>query len=429
MNEIFIIIGLILLNGALALAEIALVSARKSRLQSEARHGSRSAQKALDLAENPSRFLSTVQIGITLIGILTGIYSGNQIAQDFSLWLERIGMPASYAGPVGQGMIVVMVTYFTLVFGELLPKQIGMNMAERSAKLMSRPMHWLSVAATPFVWILSQSTNAMFRLLGIQENDSKVTEDEIKSIIQEGTEDGEVQPMEQDIMERVFLVGDLTIGSIMTHRNDLVWLDIRSSLENTRAVLEKDLYDAYPVAENDLDHIKGMVSLKDLYLAMHRPNFSLSSIVKEATYYYENMSVYKVLEMMKREGVSRGLVCDEFGSCVGIVTLKDMMEALLGSFADTANPEIIRREGQAEWLVDGKCPIHDLLQYFDKEELYEPDDFTTVAGLCLDRLDCIPKTGDTFEWHTFRFEILDMDGIRIDKVAVRLLPDAPDSGE
>ena len=424
MNEIFIIVGLILLNGIFAMAEIALISARKSSLTADAKKGSKSAQKALDLANEPNRFLSTVQIGITLIGILTGIYSGNQVASLFKIWLSDCGVTAEYAGIIAQGVIVVIVTYLTLVFGELLPKQIGINAAEKVAKLISRPMYWLSKIAAPFVWLLSKSTSSLFNLMGLQSKSNKVTEDEIISIIQEGKEDGEVQPVEQDIVERVFLMGDLKIGSIMTHKHDLVWLDLHMTAPEIRKILAKDMFEVYPVAEGDLDHIKGVVSLKDLVLSLDQPDFSLERHLREAPYFYEHTNVYKVLETMKSQGISRGLVHDEFGSCIGIISLRDMLEALVGMIHEKNDPEadIIQRKDKEEWLVDGQCTMYDFLVYFDREDLCTNDDFTTVGGLCLDQLEQTPRTGDKFSWHDFEIEIIDMDGARIDKLSVTLLP-------
>lgn len=222
MNEIIIILLLILLNGLLAMTEIAMISARKSNLSSEAKNGKESARLALKMAEQPERMLSTVQIGITLIGILTGIYSGSKLASMFGDKLESFGLTATYSEPIAQVVIVVLVTYLTLVFGELLPKRIGMAISEKIAKFMVRPMNLLATLSAPFVWLLSKSTSFMFTLIGLDDEGSKVTEEEIKSIIQEGAENGEVQPVEQDIVERVFIMGDLTVGAIMTSKHDLI---------------------------------------------------------------------------------------------------------------------------------------------------------------------------------------------------------------
>lgn len=419
MNELLIILALILLNGIFSMSEIALISARKSSLGSEAKRGSKAARMALKLADEPDNFLSTVQIGITLIGILTGIYSGNKIAAIFADWLAEFGIQSVYASKIAQTVIVLVVTYLTLVFGELLPKRIGMNAAEAVAKFMARPMSMLSTIAAPFVWLLSKSTQLLFNVLGMKSMESKVTEDEIKSIINEGKEDGEVQEVEQDIVERVFLMGDMKIDSIMTHKHDIVWFDATMNADEVRSVMGDKLYELYPVCDGSLDNVLGFVSIKNLLFTLDVPDFSLRSIISEPVYFYRNMSVYKVLEIMKKDGVGRGLVCDEFGACVGIVTLKDMMMALIGTVTEEDEEEFItKREGKEEWIVDGRCPIHDFLLYFGCEELYESGDYTTVAGLCLARFNRIPHEGECAVWENFRFEVSDMDGARIDKLLV-----------
>lgn len=422
MGEIVIILILILLNGIFAMAEIALVSARKSSLQGSAKRGSGSARLALKLAEEPDRFLSTVQIGITLIGIVTGIYSGAKIADDFAPLLVGIGIPETASHEIAQIVIVAVVTYLTLVFGELLPKRIGMSAAENVAMFMARPMHMLSVLASPFVWLLSKSTALLVRVFGIDGKGSKVTEEEIKSIVKEGAEDGEVQEVEQDIVERVFLMGDMNVDSIMTQRRELVWFDIEMNAADIRTMINDGLHEAYPVADGDLDHLLGFVTMKDLVLAIGRDDFALRDILSTPTYFYENMSVYKVLEIMKREGISRGIVCDEFGSCVGVVTLKDIMMGLVGAVEEgkDAARQIIKRQGCEEWIVDGQCYMHEFLDYFESGDLYSNEEYTTVAGLCLNELGHIPVAGESFLWHNFTIEIADMDGARIDKLLVRL---------
>ena len=431
MNEILIIIGLILLNGVFSMSEVAMISARKSRLSTDARKGSKAAQKALDLSGNPDKFLSTVQIGITLIGILTGIYSGNTIAVVFGEWLASLGIGSNYAFAIGQTLIVVIVTYLTLIFGELVPKRIGMSVAEKAAKVVARPMYYLSVIASPFVWLLSKSTSVMFGVLGIKSGENKVTEEEIKSIIQEGTEGGEVQPVEQDIVERVFLLGDLSVDSIMTHKSEIVWLDASMNAREVRQVLKKDLYEVYPIAEGDLDHVKGIITLKDLVLTLDRPDFNLNDLIRPATYFYENTNVYKVLEQMKAHNVSRGLICDEFGACIGIITLKDILEGLIGMVNDEPGnePSIVPRKDGDGWLVDGRCTLYDFLTYFELEELYENADYTTLAGLIINQLGFIPASGERLTWKMFSFEVVDMDGARIDKVLVKKLSVGTDDNE
>ena len=302
MNEIIIIISLILLNGIFAMSEIALISARKSSLNTDAKKGSKAAKLALKLANEPDRFLSTIQIGITLIGILTGIYSGAALTDDFSVILKNWGVSPLYASLIAQGLIVVAVTYLTLIFGELVPKRIGLSIAEKASKVVARPMYILSLVAAPFVWLLSKSTSCMFNLLGIKDSDNKVTEEEIKSIVQEGKEGGEVQEVEQDIVERVFILGDLKVSSIMTQRNEIIWLDLDMDKKQVKKTIEQELYEMYPVTGKKKGDVEGVIFLKDLVLHLDTPDFNLECIVRPAFYFHENMSVYKGLkEWKKRE--------------------------------------------------------------------------------------------------------------------------------
>ena len=421
MNEILIILGLILLNGILSMTEMAMVSARKSSLSTEARNGNERARRALSIAENPNRMLSTIQIGITLIGILTGIYSGSQLAGSLATLLDALGMAHNYSMTLAQGVIVIIVTFLTLLFGELLPKRIGMATAESIAKAMAAPMNYLSTMAAPFVWLLSKSTAVIFSLIGLRDEGSKVTEEEIKSIIQEGKDNGEVQPMEEDLVNRIFMMGDLTVGSIMTSKHDLVCLDLGQSAEEIKTVIRENLYEVYPVSEGSMDNIRGLALLKDLFVALDDKDFALEKLIRPATYFHENTSIYKMLEQMKSENISRGLVCDEYGSCLGIVTLKDMMEGIVGNIEDgnAEDLQIVKCHDREAWLVDGQCSMYDFLTFFDSEDLMESDaDYTTVAGLCLTEMERVPSTGEHFTWKGFKFQIVDKDNARIDKLMV-----------
>ena len=421
MNEILIILGLILLNGILSMTEMAMVSARKSSLSTEARNGNERARRALSIAENPNRMLSTIQIGITLIGILTGIYSGSQLAGSLATLLDALGMAHNYSMTLAQGVIVIIVTFLTLLFGELLPKRIGMATAESIAKAMAAPMNYLSTMAAPFVWLLSKSTAVIFSLIGLRDEGSKVTEEEIKSIIQEGKDNGEVQPMEEDLVNRIFMMGDLTVGSIMTSKHDLVCLDLGQSAEEIKTVIRENLYEVYPVSEGSMDNIRGLALLKDLFVALDDKDFALEKLIRPTTYFHENTSIYKMLEQMKSENISRGLVCDEYGSCLGIVTLKDMMEGIVGNIEDgnAEDPQIVKCHDREAWFVDGQCSMYDFLTFFDSEDLMESDaDYTTVAGLCLTEMERVPSTGEHFTWKGFKFQIVDKDNARIDKLMV-----------
>lgn len=423
--EIFIIIVLILMNGVLSMSEIALVSARKSRLEADAKKGSLAAKTALNLSNEPDRFLSTIQIGITLIGILTGLYSGESLAAPFALMLSSF-IPSAYTLVVAQVIIVVVVTYLTLIIGELVPKRIGMAFAEKVSKLVARPMNLLSLLASPFVWLLSKSTKIVMHLLGLDKNseENKVTEDEIKAIIREGTEDGEVQEVEQDIVERVFNLGDRNIGSIMTHRNDLVWIDMNMSRDELNKTILEDMYHVYPVSSGKLDNVLGVVFLKDIFGKIESSDFDISSVICPAHYMPETLSVYNALDKMRQNRLKYALVTDEFGSIQGIVTSSDIMEALIGTLPDAEEaPDIVVRE-DGSVLVDGQCSFYDFLAYYDLEELYTDYNYNTVSGLILERLEHIPRTGEKLHWLDFEIEVVDMDGARIDKILVTRVANA-----
>lgn len=425
MSEIFIILLLILLNGIFAMSEMAVISARKSNLQADANKGSKTAKTALKLASDPDKFLSAVQIGITLIGILTGIFSGKSIADALSAALAKAGMSAGVAGALAQGIIVILVTYLSIVFGELVPKRIALSASERVSKIVSGPMKVISVLASPFVWVLAKSTSFIINILGIKSQESKVTEEEIKSIIQEGTDEGEVSPVEQDIVERVFALGDLKVNTIMTLRGDIVWLDKDMGEAEIRETIEKNLFETYPVTDGDLDHVIGVLSLKDYVLNIGKKQFSLEEMIHEPVYFHENMSVYAVLEQMKIKRISRALVCDEFGFCSGIITLKDIMEALVGIVNDDhqKEPDIIARQDNDGWFVDGQCSMYDFKMYFDiDDDDADSAEYTTVGGLILDELEHVPISGEKATWKDFSFEVVDMDGARIDKVIVKRKP-------
>lgn len=420
--EIFIIVGLILLNGLLSMSEIALVSARKTRLDMEAKKGNKSAQTALDLANEPDRFLSTIQIGITLIGILTGLYSGDAFACDLAEVVSLVPVLEPYALGLSKAAIVIVVTYLTLIMGELVPKRIGMGYSERVSMLVAKPMNLLSKLASPFVWLLSKSTALVIKIAGIKTGEAaKVTEEEIKAVVKEGFDGGEVQEVEQDIVERVFNLGDRNVGSIMTHRSDLVWLDLTDSNDQIREKVQENLFNIYPVASEEFDNFKGVVYLKDLFGRIDEPDFSLEQVVRPPQYLPENQSVYNALEQFKQARVKYGIVTDEFGCIQGIVTLKDIMEGLIGQVPEAGEEAEITERSDGTWLVDGQYSFYDFLEYFDLEDLYAEHDYNTLSGLILEILERVPKTGETLTWLNFQFEIVDMDGARIDKVLVKKL--------
>ncbi len=422
MTEIFIILGLIILNGFFSMAEIALVSARKARLEAQAAKGDMDAKRALDLANHPDTFLSTIQIGITLVGVLTGIYSGDTFKEPLKNWLSQYGTFGEYASTVATIIIVIIVTYLSLVLGELVPKRIGLSNPEGIAKSVAGPMRIVTWITFPFIWLLSKSSHIIIRLLNMKPNDNQVTEEEIKAIISEGTEQGTIEEAEQEIIERVFHLSDRNITSLMTHRSDIVWLEVDDTVASVRGEVMENMHSVYPVCEKDIDHIKGVVSLKDLFAA--HADATISSLMKDAMYVPENNTAYQVLEKFKQTKIHHCFIVDEYGSVLGLITLNDILEAIVGDIPQEEDEayEILER-ADGSFLVDAQIPFYDFLTHFDKTEwMMEGDrDFDTLAGFIIHELEKIPVTGDTMEWKMFRFEIIDMDQHRIDKILVSMI--------
>jgi len=421
--EILIILFLILLNGVFSMSEIALISARKNRLETAAKKGSKNAQIALDLANAPNKFLSTVQIGITLIGILTGIYSGDKITHDVQEFVSGFEMLKPYASSIAVGIVVVVLTFFSLVLGELLPKRIGLNHPESIAKTVAVPMKIVSIITAPFIWLLTHSTEFLLNILQMKPTaDGKVTEEEIKAIIKEGTEGGEVQEIEQDIVERVFHIGDRKINSLMTHRKSVVLLPLHSNKEQVKEFMLKELHSIYPVYEENYDDIVGVVNLKSIFANIDKDDFNLPEIMTEAPFMMEQTTAYKALEQFKKSGIHYAFVSDEYGVFQGIITLNDILEALVGNASDFYKEDfkLIERE-DGTWLVDGHYSLHDFLTYFELDELINDYEVTTLSGLIMTELSHIPKEGEKLVWQKFELEVVDMDGVKIDKVMVKAL--------
>jgi putative hemolysin len=421
MTEVFIIFGLILLNGVFSMAEIALLSARKTRLELKANRGDEQARKALDLANNPDTFLSTVQIGITLIGLLTGIYSGDKLKGGVHVFFKELGIPEPYSGGVATAVVVILLTYFSLVIGELVPKRIGMSNPEGIAKALATPMRYVSIITHPFIWLLTKSTQVIVTIFKIKPVENNVTEEEIKAIINEGTETGAIEEKEQEIIERVFHLGDRNITSLMTHRSDIVWMDVGCKVADIKQKMREVVHTSYPVCEGVIDNIKGIVSIKNILLA--EDDVLLKDLMRPGIFVPENNSVYQVLEKFKQMQASSCFIVDEYGSVEGMMTLNDILEAIVGDIgpADEDDYEIMERE-DGTYLVDGQVPFYDFLSRFEKTEFMNEGehDFNTLAGFILHYLRTIPNTGDKFEWEGFQFEIIDMDGNRIDKVLLTL---------
>jgi putative hemolysin len=421
MIEIFIIVGLIILNGLFSMAEIALISARKARLEGQANKGDKEAKAALDLANNPDTFLSTVQIGITLIGILTGIFSGDTIKVKLINWLNGFDQFKPYSNSLATVIIVILITYLSLVLGELLPKRIGLSKPETIAKMVAPPMKFISWVTFPFIWLLSVSTNFLSKLLGITTNDSHVTEEEIKAIISEGTEQGTIDEAEQEIIERVFHLGDRNITSLMTHRSDIEWLDTNKKIREVKFEIKEMIHSVYPVCDGSIDNIKGVITIKDLFL--YSEETLLSSIMSQPMYVPENNTAYQVLEKFKETKIHQCFIVDEYGSIEGLITLNDILEAIVGDIPQQNDEDYeITERADGSFLIDAQIPFYDFLHRVDKTEWMNEGehDFDTLAGFILHQLKEIPATGDRLTWRGFEFEIVDMDNHRIDKVLVTL---------
>jgi putative hemolysin len=421
MQEILLILGLILLNGLFSMAEIAMVSARKARLEAQANKGDQRAKEALDLANHPDTFLSTVQIGITLIGILTGIMSGEKLKSDFVAFINRFESLRDYSNGIATALIVIVITYFSMVLGELLPKRLGLARPELIAKVLAKPMRILSIITHPFIWLLSKSTHVLIKLFNVKTKDNQVTEEEIKAIISEGTEQGTIEEAEQEIIERVFHLGDRTITSLMTHRSDIIWFDLYDNEIAIKEKILKEPHSVYPICDGQIDNIKGVVSIKDLYVADDLTLFK--DLMIPPLYVPENNSAYQVLEKFKESKIHSCFIIDEYGSLLGMITLNDILEAIVGDLPETHldDYEITERE-DGSYLVDAQIPFYDFLHRFDKTEWMNEgeQEFDTLAGFILHHLQRIPATGDRLDWEGFQIEIIDMDAQRIDKVLVHI---------
>jgi putative hemolysin len=423
--EIIILLALIFVNALFALSEIALVSVRKSRLEHKAEKGDKKARIALELSNNPEKFLSAVQIGITLIAILTGVYSGERFSRYLQPSIEKIDILADYADTIATTIIVVIVTFLSIIFGELIPKRIGLLRAERIAKFVAGPMNAFARFTHPFVWLLNKTSNLFFQIFNIKKSsDDAVTEEEIKTLIGEGTEAGTIDAAEQEIIERVFHLGDRNITSMMTHRSDIIWFNLDDNEEKIKEKIFQEPHSVYPICDQEIDNIKGVISIKDLYISPD--NVLFKELMQPALFVPENNTAYQVMEKFKQSKIHSCFIVDEYGSILGMITLTDIMEAIIGDMPQPDVPDYeIRKRDDGSFLIDGQIPFYDFLSYFEKADWMNEGehDFDTLAGFILHELERIPKSGDKMEWKGFKIEIMDMDAHRIDKVLVKISPE------
>ena len=420
--DIIILGFLILLNGLFSMSEIALVSARKGRLEHQAERGDKKAKKALEMSNHPELFLSAVQIGITLISIVTGVYSGERFSKDLQPFVEKFESLRPYAEGISTTFIIIIVTFLSIIFGELIPKRIGLLRSEKIAKAVAGPMKFFSRLFHPFVWLLNKTSNIFFRVFNIKRiKDDAVTEEENKTLITEGTEAGTIDEAEQEIIERVFHLGDRNITSLMTHRSDIIWFNLDDSEDKIKEKILQEPHSSYPICDGSIDNIKGIVSIKDLYISPDNTLFK--DIMVPALFIPENNSPYQVMEKFKESKIHSAFIVDEYGSILGLLTLNDILEAIVGDIPQPDVPDYeIRKRDDGTYLVDGQIPFYDFLTRFEKTEWMNEGehDFDTLAGFILHELERIPKTGDKIDWKGFKIEVMDMDGHRIDKLLVTL---------
>lgn len=420
--EIVVIICLVLLNGVFSMSEIALVSAKKYRLEQAIKKGSKSAKRALGLVNNPNRFFSTVQMGMTLIAILTGVFSSDELQTNLQTRLSSVTWLQGNEEAVAVIIIVTIVTFVTIVFGELIPKRIGLLYPEKIASAVAGPMNILSGITAPFVWLLTRTNDLFLMLFGIKpDTENRISEEEIKSIIQHSAEGGEVQEIERRIVERVFSLGDRRISELMTHRTKIVWLDIKDDNATLRKKIGGEIHSIYPVCDGSLDNLQGIVSVKHIFaLETDLTSFTLTKHLTKPLVLHDNTPAYRALESFRIAKLHYAIVVDEYGSIEGIVSMDDVLDALVGDVSEAGQEEyqIIKRK-DGTWLADAQYPYFELLHYFDISDDLPQNEFNTVGGLILDKLARMPNVGDIIEWQGYELEIIDMDGRRIDKVLIK----------
>jgi len=422
--ELLIIVLLILLNGVFAMSEMALVSSRRFKLESGAKAGSPGAKKALELSQHPTRFLSTVQIGITLIGILLGIYSGEKLTGQVQDFLNTVEFLVPYSETLATVLILIAITYLSIVLGELFPKRIGMHFPEKIISALAMPMHILSKVTQPFVWLLTASNNLLARLVGLKEQSGEsVSEEELKAIMKDSAKGGEIEEIERGIVERVFQLGDRKVGSIVTHRTDLEYFEVGETWADIFEKVKTSMHTAYPlVRDSNLDEILGLVLVKDLLAGVGEP-LDLESMLTEPLYFSETTSCYTVLESFKLQNNRYAIVVDEFGNTKGLVTMADLLDELIGeSQSDSHGEFMVEEKRDGSFVVTGQMDLFEFSKSFDLDldaKIYR--DYATVAGLFYHYYEMVPNEGDSMEIEGFEFKVHEKENQKIVKFLIRPL--------
>ena len=422
--EILLLVLLIVANGIFSMSEMAIISSRKVRLQNMANQGNKKARVALDLAESPNRFLSTVQVGITLIGILAGAFGGATISEKLAENLDQFPLLAPYSRGLSFGIVVMAITYLSLIVGELVPKRLALNNPEVIAASVAMPMRAIAAFASPVVHLLSASTDLVLRILGIgPSTEPQVTEEEIKVLIEQGTEAGMFEEAEQDMVERVFRLGDRPVSALMTPRPDIVWLDLEDSPEENRKKMMDSANSRFPVCQGGLDNVLGIMPVTDLLArSLSGEALDLTVSLRQPVFVPESTRGLKVLELFKQTGIHMALVVDEYGVIQGLVTLNDILVEIVGdvpSADELDDPQAVQRE-DGSWLLDGMLPVDEFFKIFAVNDFQgeHRGSYQTLGGFVITHLGRIPNAADHFEWDGMRFEVMDMDGNRVAKVLV-----------
>ena len=424
MIELLFILLLIIANGVFAMSEMAVVSARKVRLRQRAKGGDKRAHAALELAKTPGRFLSTVQVGISLVAVLTGTLGGATVAGTLAAQLGRIPLLAPYSETISMTIVVLGITYLSLVIGELLPKQIALSDAERIASLIAPPMAVLAKIAYPVVYLLNASTKILMRILRVRPcSDPPVTEEEVRIMIAQGTQVGIFEPIEEEMVDQVFRLSDQRASTLITPRSEIVWLDLDDSPEDIRQKIISSCYSRFPVGRGNLDEVRGLVQTRDLLIqSLAGESIDLKAVLQPALFVPESIPVFEVLDRFKQTQSQVALVIDEYGILQGLVTLDDILEAIVGDIPDPGEVidlEIVERE-DGSWLLDGMVPIDDFIELFQIKTPPGKQDWNcqTLGGLVMMILGHIPSVGERFEWGELHIEVVDVDGLRVDKVLI-----------
>jgi len=421
-NEIAIIALLILLNGVLAMSEAAMVASRKARLQQQANGGDKASRIVLQLLENPNVFLSTVQIGITLVGVLAGAVGGVTLSAALAVGLAKIPILEPYSESIAIGVVVVTITTLSIWLGELVPKRLALHSPERIARIVAGPMLFISNAFSPLVKLLGIATNLVLQLMRVKPSlEPPITEEELQVLIDQGTQAGVFEEAEHDMVEGVFSLGDQRVYSLMTPRTDIVWLDIVDSVDEIHAKISQSEYSRFPVRQGTLDVILGIVKARDLLVpSLAGEQIKLKDLLRPAFYIPETMFAARALEIFKEKGTEMLLIIDEFGSLQGLLTITDVLEEIVGQI-EMEEPQATQRQ-DGSWLLDGRLEADEFKEIFDLPVLPHEDEYETLSGFVMVSLGRVPQTADHFEWQGLRFEVIDMDGHRVDKVLVTTLP-------